>query len=241
MLDEIETVVAVYGKEDYWTYIFGFTEGTKVRAVLVIRQGPRSTGTCFSIGEDIVITAHHVVENSVSQSVQFEGEREQWAQPVGYSSKNDLAILRLRKPRESPGLTIEPSSGIELGDELFTVGFPRPSVQGWAPKYTEGTVSSTKGIKDSPLFFQMSVPIQPGNSGGPVLNAEGQVVGIVAHYIPSAQVANYAANTIHLQKMLKRLQFSAKTQRRHKTRKDAILSVKASVCKVRAYGKRAPQ
>ena len=209
--------------------------------MFVVRERERSTGTCFAINEDTVITANHVVETAINQTVQFEGEKPQWARFVKYSKKSDLAILRLKSPRKTPGLPIQPSLPLELGDDVFTVGFPQPRLQGWSPKYTEGTISSTKGLRDSPLFFQMSAPIQPGNSGGPVLDAKGRVVGVVTHKLKRSQVANYAANTKHLIGMLERLSITPGQFRSHESRRDAIAAVQKAVCKVRTYGHRASE
>jgi serine protease Do len=65
------------------------------------------------------------------------------------------------------------------GVGVFTVGFPQTSVQGFLPKLTKGSINSLAGIKDDPRNFQISVPIQPGNSGGPLVNEYGNVVGVV--------------------------------------------------------------
>ena len=70
---------------------------------------------------------------------------------------------------------------MKLGQKIFTVGYPVPGLLGVEPKYTAGNVSSLAGIRDEAAFMQVSVPLQPGNSGGPLLNEEGQVVGMATH------------------------------------------------------------
>ena len=62
---------------------------------------------------------------------------------------------------------------------VFTIGFPNTGVQGLEPKLTRGDISSLAGMRDDPRYFQISVPVQPGNSGGPLVNASGSVVGVV--------------------------------------------------------------
>ena len=90
-----------------------------------------------------------------------------------------MALLQLDGDSpQSIGLTVQ-SVGEEVGTPVFTIGFPNVLVQGIEPKMTEGSISSTSGIQDDPRFYQISVPIQPGNSGGPLLNEEGEVIGIV--------------------------------------------------------------
>ncbi len=69
---------------------------------------------------------------------------------------------------------------LNKGDEVFTLGFPLVSLQGQAVKATFGHVNALSGLNDDLRFAQVDVPIQPGNSGGPLLDREGRVVGVVA-------------------------------------------------------------
>src|SRR5208282_2594685 len=78
-----------------------------------------------------------------------------------------------------PALSISRAESADLGQEVFTIGFPNIVMQGIAPKYTDGKISSLAGMMDDPTEYQISVPVQPGNSGGPLCDANGQVVGIV--------------------------------------------------------------
>ena len=65
-----------------------------------------------------------------------------------------------------------------MGDKVFTIGYPAHWVMGQNPKYTEGVINALSGIRDDPKVFQISVQIQPGNSGGPLFNQSGEVIGI---------------------------------------------------------------
>ncbi|KMP12050.1 hypothetical protein UZ36_02245 [Candidatus Nitromaritima sp. SCGC AAA799-C22] len=65
-----------------------------------------------------------------------------------------------------------------MGQKIFTIGYPASNIMGEKPKYSEGVINAMTGIKDDPTFFQISVPIQPGNSGGPLFNDRGEVIGI---------------------------------------------------------------
>ena len=91
---------------------------------------------------------------------------------------NDLALLQTFGRFEA--LPIQPSGEVRLGESVLTVGFPNPAVQGMQPKLTRGEISSVSGVADDPRAFQISVPVQPGNSGGALVNLRGNVVGIVA-------------------------------------------------------------
>ncbi len=91
---------------------------------------------------------------------------------------NDLALLKAVgafKP-----LPIAASRTVKLGGTVATVGFPDIGLQGFAPKLTNGKIASLAGAADDPRYFQISLPVQPGNSGGALVDARGNVVGIVS-------------------------------------------------------------
>ncbi len=112
-------------------------------------------------------------------------------------------------------LPLAPSRAVKLGDSIFTVGFPNPVLPGTSPKLTKGEISSLAGIQDDPRYFQISVPIQPGNSGGALVDAAGNVVGLVTSKL-SARAAlatsgalpenvNYAVKSTYLLGLLESL------------------------------------
>ncbi len=63
---------------------------------------------------------------------------------------------------------------------MATIGFPDPSLQGFSPKLAKGEIASLSGAGDDPRYFQISVPVQPGNSGGALVDERGNVIGIVS-------------------------------------------------------------
>ncbi|MFO1458825.1 MAG: serine protease [Verrucomicrobiota bacterium] len=83
------------------------------------------------------------------------------------------------------------SRDIKVGASVFTLGFPNPQVQGITPKFTSGEISAISGIQDDPRHFQISVPIQPGNSGGPLIDNYGNVIGIITSRLSDS----YSVNT----------------------------------------------
>ncbi len=66
-----------------------------------------------------------------------------------------------------------------MGSEVFTIGYPNPLLQGVNKKLTEGNINALTGYQDDIRLYQISVPIQPGNSGGPLLDKNGNVIGII--------------------------------------------------------------
>ena len=77
-------------------------------------------------------------------------------------------------------MPIAASRAVKLGGTVATVGFPDIGLQGFAPKLAKGEIASLAGAADDPRYFQISLPVQPGNSGGALVDARGNVVGIVA-------------------------------------------------------------
>jgi S1-C subfamily serine protease len=139
------------------------------------------SGSGFLFGsKDYVITNYHVVRGLKSIKVKFLSGEIIQATVASVDENNDVAFLKLAKSPQMPSsnVRIGDSSTVKLGDKIFTIGYPATNILGVSPKYSEGVVNSIKGLKDNPAFFQISVPIQPGNSGGPLFNEKGEVIGI---------------------------------------------------------------
>jgi S1-C subfamily serine protease len=147
------------------------------------------TGTGFFITPDgYFLTNYHVIAGSERIRIQS-GEALIDAKLVRRDQANDIAVLKVEG--HFVCLTIGLSNKVNIGDDVFTIGFPAPDLQGVAPKLTKGNISATSGLKDDPRFFQISIPVQPGNSGGPLIDERGNAVGIVASTLsPSIAISN---------------------------------------------------
>lgn len=135
-------------------------------------------GSGFVISEDgYILTNNHVVGGADEILVQTADGRSLKAQLVGTDEKSDVAVIKVEKA-ELPKLTIGNSSELEIGEWVLAVGNPF----GLSATLTVGVVSATgragMGITDYEEFIQTDAAINPGNSGGPLLNIEGEVVGI---------------------------------------------------------------
>jgi len=75
---------------------------------------------------------------------------------------------------------------VHLGNTMATVGFPNVGLQGFSPKLAKGEIASLSGASDDPRYFQISVPLQPGNSGGALVDDHGNVVGVVSAKLDAA-------------------------------------------------------
>lgn len=137
------------------------------------------TGTGFFVSDQgHLITNQHVVEGADKLVVFYEDGKVE-AEVLAASEKWDIAILKA--PIENtPFVRIADSKAVKLGDEVFTIGFPMVLNQGFSPKFSKGNIASENGLRDDPDQFQISLAVQPGNSGGGLFNAKGEVVGIVS-------------------------------------------------------------
>lgn len=136
-----------------------------------------ATGTGFFVSADgYLLTNHHVVEGSSNVSVMVGGS-ERPARLVGDDADHDFALLKIEGSYQP--LPIGNSSAVVRADEVFTLGYPVVDIQGNAQKATFGRVNALSGIADDPKFIQIDVPVQPGNSGGPLISRDGSVVGVV--------------------------------------------------------------
>jgi S1-C subfamily serine protease/uncharacterized RDD family membrane protein YckC len=137
------------------------------------------SGTCFAVAPDgAILTAHHVVDRANKITVQFAGSDPIPARLERDDPEHDLALLRVAEPTPH-WLPLAPPHSARLGEPVFTLGFPVTDMLGDDPKYTDGAISALSGLEGRVSELQISVPIQPGSSGGPLVDAEGQVVGIV--------------------------------------------------------------
>jgi S1-C subfamily serine protease len=140
------------------------------------------------------------------------------------------------------------SSQIRAGQAVFTVGFPQIGLQGATPKFTKGDISSLSGFRDDPREWQISVPVQPGNSGGPLFDSSGNVVGIVVSVLGIKAVAatghlpqnvNYALKSAYFRALLEEngVEFvpAKKTNARME---DIVERAQKSVVMVLVYGGR---
>jgi S1-C subfamily serine protease len=138
---------------------------------------PKSSGSGFFITENgYLITNEHVAAMGATVRVRI-GKLEVPARVVKTDHANDLALLKA-EGKFAP-LAVIPSRDVKLGATVATVGFPNVVLQGLSPKLAKGEIASLAGINDNPREFQMSVPVQPGNSGGPLVDDRGNVVGVV--------------------------------------------------------------
>jgi len=134
----------------------------------------------------LIVTNYHVVENSAKIEVVFPKKNIiKNAELLIKDSQNDIAILRIsdfyykKIFNNNIPFTLADVTSIKVGQKVFTLGFPLGNIMGKQPRLSAGIINSLFGIKDDPRLIQISNPLQPGNSGGPLFNSKGEIVGIV--------------------------------------------------------------
>jgi S1-C subfamily serine protease len=106
---------------------------------------------------------------------------------------NDLAVLATAV---TPSVVPEFNSGIRVGDNIFVYGFPLPGLLASSGNFTTGNVTATAGIRDNTSLFQISAPVQPGNSGGPLVDEFGNVAGVIVSKLDVIRVANITDDVV---------------------------------------------
>ncbi|HWD20640.1 MAG TPA: serine protease, partial [Verrucomicrobiae bacterium] len=159
---------------------------------------------------------------------------------------NDLALLKV-SGAGFHALPLSHRATAELGESVFTIGFPNIEMQGTAPKYTDGKISSLAGMMDDPTEYQISVPVQPGNSGGPLCDNNGEVVGIVVARLNDMEMlrsqgvlpqnVNYAIKSQYASKLLRKVADAAAALPKESPAKSAnvVPSVEDAVAMIMIY------
>jgi S1-C subfamily serine protease len=160
-----------------------------------------ASGTGFLVSRSGLIgTNWHVVADAKNISVAFPGWNGSLAAEVMIRDKaNDLAVLRLTDSTKL-ATTCQPlpfqlasSSSVTLGERVSTIGYPLTPMLGSNPKFAEGVVSSKSGYQDDPRSLQISAQVQPGSSGSPLFDSDGNIVGIVVATLDAGKVYQSAS------------------------------------------------
>jgi S1-C subfamily serine protease len=174
-----------------------------IRAIVnCVREHPKSSepektepettisGTGFFVAPKRVVTNNHVVNGCTKDiQVRYPDGRPYTATISGQDATNDLVLLHTEMPNLSvASFRFQPL----LGEAVATYGFPYSGIL--SPNFTSGDIAALSGPKGDTRFLQTSTPIQPGNSGGPLLDMSGRVVGVVVAQLSAVpnQNVNFA-------------------------------------------------
>jgi S1-C subfamily serine protease len=177
-------------------------------------QAVKSSGTGFFIHKNgYIVTNHHVIDKAKSIQVEIKSGNSS----AKYNAKvqmvdktNDLAILKIEDTKFTPlplvPYQIKRDGLAEVGSGVFTLGYPLVlSGMGKEVKFTDGKISSRTGYEQNINSYQTSVPIQPGNSGSPLFNDQGQLVGVINAIVKNTDNVSYAIKTAYLVNLIELL------------------------------------
>lgn len=158
--------------------------------------------------DGIIATNYHVIEKGLDFFVDVfsNGIKKSYkAKIIKTDQINDLAIIKIIDAKFKSFDPLPYSfkmQGISVGEKVFTMGYPRPGVQGEEVKITDGLISSKTGYQNDNKTYQISAPIQPGNSGGPLFDNSGNLIGLTSSGIPSGENVGYAIKISYLNNLL---------------------------------------
>ncbi|MFP5042780.1 S1C family serine protease [Parasediminibacterium sp. JCM 36343] len=204
-----------------------------------------SGGSGFLIDtKGFIVTNAHVLKGNSAIVVSNDGD-EFNADIVFIDGKQDLAILKI-KDEDFKAIKALPYSigktNIDLGEEIFTLGFPKNDIT-----YTQGYLSSNTGLNGDTATYQIQMNSNPGNSGGPVFNKNGEVIGVLSSRQTQADGVTFAIKSKNLYSLIEELKKEDTTFQKiklpvtssvkGKERKTQVKKIEDCVFSVKAYNK----
>ena len=159
-------------------------------------EGKSYIGSGFVIGEGVIATNYHVIEGQSVVTVKLVREKTTQTHRIqsihAVDVQNDLAII-IAEGVNAPILPLGDSDAVQVGEEIYVAGNPRE----YEGTFSDGLISAIRQESGRKLF-QMTAPVSPGSSGGPVLNGSGKVIGITVSQVRDAQNLNFAVPVNYL-------------------------------------------
>lgn len=173
-----------------------------------IANASKWSGTGFALKNGYVVTNYHVAGEAKTieiYGVNGNASKGYKATVVGADKVSDLALLKITD-KDFSGYGNPPyafkSSMVDVGENVYVLGYPLTQTMGEEIKLTNGIISARSGYEGDVTTYQISVPVQPGNSGGPMFDMKGNLVGIVCAKHAEAENANYAIKTSYLKNLV---------------------------------------
>jgi S1-C subfamily serine protease len=201
----MKTIWTENGNEELYLKLYPISESS------IVSKNPEvlSSGTGFAISKNgYIVTNQHVIENAseiIIKGVGTNFDSEYDAKVVFRDKNNDIAILKLvdEKFSEIEGIPYTIKTELaSVGESVFGLGYPLRATMGDEIKLTNGIISSKTGFQGDITNYQISVPVQPGNSGGPLFDNKGNIIGIISAKHIGAENASYAVKISYLENLL---------------------------------------
>lgn len=179
-----------------------------------------ASGTGFAITSNgLIVTNNHVIEGAKTikvRGINGDFSRAYSAKLVTTDKNNDLAIIKIDDYSFTSLGTIPyiiKSSGSNVGENIFVLGYPLRATMGVEIKLTNGIISSKTGFQGDVTSYQISAPVQPGNSGGPLFDSQGNLIGIINAKHIGAENASYALKVSYLSNLIDLLEYPPTLQK----------------------------
>jgi len=175
----------------------------------IAKKEGKGQATCFLIGDDgYMITNYHCVEHAKEIFVKgIDGDftTKYGATLVASDPSNDLALIKVdnKNIKFSPTPFAIKSNGVYQAEKIYAMGFPIAEVMGKEVKITEGIISAKSGQNGDISKFQISAALNPGNSGGPLIDEQGNLIGVIYAKSSIAESSGYALKASYLETFLK--------------------------------------
>ena len=166
------------------------------------------SGSGLEIKKGYIVTNFHVVEGAndiVVQRVVDNREEKFVAEVVAVDKVNDLAVIKISDTKYYQCGQLPYSVKFQtsdVGESCYALGYPLISTMGTEIKLTTGVISSRSGYQGDVSTYQVSVPVQPGNSGGPLFNYRGELIGVINAKHTGAENASYAIKTTYVRNLI---------------------------------------
>lgn len=187
-------------------------ENSKSDAASLNNSRKITSGTGFALANNgLIVTDYHVIAGCTSINVKgingnFSSSYK--AKVITSDLQNDLAIIQINDSSFT-GISKIPyvikTSGSNVGENIFVLGYPLRATMGDEIKLTNGIINSESGFQGDPRAYQVSASIQPGSSGGPLFNKEGELIGIIKSKHIGAENVAYAIKASYLKKLIELL------------------------------------
>ena len=176
------------------------------------KQHNKSQATCFLINEEgYLLTNFHCIENAKEITIKgIDGDftTKYGATIIASDPSNDLALVKINNKNvkfNTPPYAIR-SSGVAQAEKVYALGFPMAEAMGQEMKITDGIISAKSGVHGDISKFQISASVNPGNSGGPLIDEQGNLIGVIYAKSTVAESAGYAIKASYLESFLKNVE-----------------------------------
>lgn len=161
------------------------------------------SGTGFAINDTYIATNYHVVESAKSITIKTSSGESYKGELISSDKNNDVAIVKLIDNHLTTNIPYSIKKSIsDVGEQVFVLGYPLTTTMGNEIKLTTGVISSRTGFQGDVSLYQVSAPVQPGNSGGPLFDEKGNIIGIISAKHKDVENVSYATKALYLSNLI---------------------------------------